>query len=202
MKGLSTRERVIKAYLELSREIDLAGITLQKVADRAKVSFGTVRYNFTGDISNLSMEAVKYVFASGYEFLETHLRTTKGDPLKEYVKANFAWMKKYPESRYLLHFYFLTTTKLDLPIRNHDYLATARSRIVRLIHESVGAGFMNASKDVERLATQIHTTLIGGMLIAALEGSDQAISRQMTMTLESVDRMVERVSRPGKAVQL
>jgi len=116
-----TETKILEAFLKLSIEIGVSNVTLDKVASKAKVAFGTVRYHFAGQKKlNLEQAAVIYVFYHGYRFLEDYM-SINADPkgLESYIKGNFEWFNSHSaHSSYLLYFYYLEAIGAKLPFHH------------------------------------------------------------------------------------
>jgi AcrR family transcriptional regulator len=192
-----TETKIIEAYLQLSNEIGVANITLQKVATEANVAFGTVRYYFANNKNlDLTQAAVLYVFSEGVEYIERLIardRTSnKFDGIKSYVRANVEWiLKKRTHAVYLLHYYYLLTTKASSVVRNDQFLTAARVRIRSLIHESIGSGVYPPLEAIDALVLKIHALVMGIAVIGVIDMKKNSLQDQCEIAMSAITVLFE-----------
>lgn len=192
---LGTREALIEAYLFLCSRIGAGNVTFEKIAQQSGFSFGTVRYHFAGDQADITQSAILYVLQKGVAFLNEQMTKAKSlngyDPLEAYVRTNFAWLDAHPtHSRFLLYYYYLCSTKVQLAASNQQYLQASRARIDDLLIEGVGRGLYPRGRGVEGLSTQIHSIVMGACLAAMIEGETAPGNRHERQAVQSLHLVV------------
>lgn len=191
----SVRDAIVFAYIELISEIGAANVTLQKVAARADVAFGSVRYYFADSDEALHDAAIEVVLRTPFLMIEEEMfraRKKKDfDPVKTYVETMFLWISKYPSmGNFLIYFYYLSSTKMKLNNLNADLVDRAHSRIESYINEAVGKGVYQAPKDISLAAKAIHSSLIGAGFIGLSMKSKSEIHERKQLCLKLVDRIL------------
>lgn len=187
--------RLIESYLILTANIGIENVTLQKVADHARVAFGTVRYHFAGKPWDLTQAATIFVLQQGYRFTEDYFLAARQRPIngvEAYIKCMFQWLEK--ESHYasfLVFFYYLGATKKKLLISNQEFVETARSRIVSLLHEAIGQGHYSPVKDAKKLASTIHYLVMGAcVVLLSLKGHKKLTSQYVNEITEATNALI------------
>lgn len=191
----NTRSKILDAYIALCAEIGITSVTLQKVAKKAKIAFATVRYHFAEQGVNLEYEAALHVAQSGQRFTQKSIDEARGDKkfdgLKAYVETTFDWIETCPEqAKYLVYFYYLSGTKLELPIRNDSLINTARLRTAALLHENIGRGLIQPHKDVNLLAEKIHSIVFGSGVLAMSVATREEYGRQRRNAWEMITTLL------------
>ena len=194
----SMQIQLVEAYLDLIQQEGIEQVTLQKVADRAGVAFGTVRYNFVREGQpDLMSASTLHVVSLGYEAIESRLQVDRlkknFNPLHSYVSAMFDWSERSrKEASYLLYFYYRCGTRNTLALSNETLLATARQRILRLMSEAVGLEcYARLPQKPELSAGHIHALLLGALVIAGTERRSQAFRDQKKIVVQGVDRVMK-----------
>ncbi len=191
---------MVRAYVELCYEVGADNITIQKIADRAKVAFGTVRYYFANEEKALHDEAIKLVLTHSYQVIEEIFfelrRKSTFDPIDAYVDTMFQWIAEHPdEGAFLIYFYYLSATRLGLGMRASETVDKARLRVEGLLHEAVGKGLYEPVVNAAETAATIHALTIGFGFIA-LTFSDH---KQFNVQREFCRRSVKQLLRPRQA---
>lgn len=167
----NSKQRIMNAFLQICYEEGVASCTLQKVADKSGVAFATVRYHFNLQGHSLSLDALDYGSEVTYRWIDKGMLTARTeanfDPVLSYINVMFDWVHAEPvQASYLIYFYYLSTTKVQLPTQNDDLILIAQRRIQSLIHEGLGMKKYIFDGDVNFLSQQIHTMVMGGCVIA------------------------------------
>lgn len=178
-KDLVTREKLIEAYLALAMKEGLENVTYQKVATKAKVAFGTVRYHFADTDLDLLQSAVVFVAQKGQLFIERYLekqrREVDFDPVKSYIEGTFEWIGKHRKhASFLVLFYYTATTDRKMAISNERFLSTALTRIKSLALEGAALGIY-ASIPNDSQIVAIHSAIVGGCIMAMSERQPDSI---------------------------
>jgi AcrR family transcriptional regulator len=177
------KNRILKSFFELAFEEGVGSVTLQKVADRSQVAFTTVRYHFNIQGHSLSEVALNELLQHAYQFIEqgiTQLRAHPDfDPVDSYIQVMFDWIEREPVfTSYLAYFYYLSTTKLELPFQNRILVETAQRRIQTLMHEGLGMGMYSYKGDTWIASQQIHSMVMGGFIIGNTSRQVEALKSQ------------------------
>ena len=186
---LDLKESVLMAFIDLVYEKGIESITLQKVADRAQVAFGTVRYHYANKENNLTDTAISYVYESGYKFIESFSSEARKNPnfnpVKNYVETMFAWTEVYPaQANMLMYYWYLCTGKNRTALVNSNYVDLAVQRLSSYIHEAIGMKIYQPTESVNNKAAQIHAAIMGAGIVA-MTTRDYELKKQMC--LEMVD---------------
>lgn len=177
------KDRILKSFFELAFEEGINAVTLQKVADRSQVAFTTVRYHFNIQGHSLSEVALNELLQHAYQFIEkgiAHLRNQPSfDPVDSYIQVMFDWIEQEPVfTSYLAYFYYLCTTKIELPFHNRALVETAQRRIQTLMHEGLGMGMYSFKGDTLTASQQIHSIVMGGFIIGNTSRQTEALKSQ------------------------
>lgn len=196
MEFSPTQVKILESYLKLCQKESPSNVTLQKVADHAKLAFGTVRYNFAEDEMNLTTAGLLYAVSRGQQFIENYLKAAQKkksyNALAEYILGTFEWIYKEPtHASFLFYFYYLTTTSYKLPFSNEDFVSTARRRVQALLYESIGRGLYKPVANVEALSIQIHTLVVGAGLIVATTKSEAQRNKLFETTFRAIEALIE-----------
>lgn len=193
----STQEKVLEAYLELGARDGITLVTLDKIAKRAKVSFGTVHYYFGGKESELESAAIQYVGMQAQKFIVAYLETLRlsGQPTTgpwSYFRGSFRWAhENRAHSSFWLHFYYLITVRLRPKAANSAFLEGGRKRLESLIFESVGRGELPTLQDVPKLSEKLHSLLIGFMLTSLCDPRKNAEKHFLDLALEAAEAALQ-----------
>lgn len=184
---IDLKEVVLLAFIDLVYEKGIENVTLQKVADKARVAFGTVRYHYANDQQGLTDSAVIYVYEAGYKFIEDYSiearKQASFNPIKNYIDTMFAWIEVHPSKASLMMYYwFLCTGKNRTKLINAEYINIAVQRIVSQIHETVGMKIYNQVKNIEHKASQIHAAVMGAGIVA-MTTRDYDMKKQMCLAM-------------------
>jgi AcrR family transcriptional regulator len=190
------QEKILKAFIDICYEEGISNVTLQKVASRSKVAFGSVRYHFAGEKMDLLRAGVFYVVKIGQDYIQKHLfrESTKKNynGVHEYISGFFRWYKEYPRyGSYLFNFYYHCTTDVEMYLDNREFLNTARARLKSLILEAVGSEHYTRPKHIDLVVQQIHALLVGSILVAASEKERKIIDQFCTATIQAADQLLK-----------
>lgn len=190
------RQHIIESFLNLAMKIGVENITLEKIAKEAKVAFGTVRYHFSPNQMSLTDSAVLYVVKSGQnyvnELISQERMKAEFNGVHAYIRANFDWVqKRKAHASFLLHYYYLCVTQVKVVIRNNLLLDSTRVRIRGLVHESIGSGVYSSVQHVDELVLQIHSIVMGSVIIAGTEGSEKSYQMQCEIAIDAVTRIMK-----------
>lgn len=189
---LDLKESVLLAFIDLVYEKGIESVTLQKVATKAGVAFGTVRYHYVNEQNNLTDSAISYVFESGYKYIESFSAEARKkanfNPVKNYVETMFAWTELYPaQANMLMYYWYLCTGKNRTALVNSNYVDLAVQRLVSYIHEAIGMKIYQPANSVNSKAAQIHAAIMGAGIVA-MTTRDYQLKKQMC--LEMVDSIM------------
>jgi AcrR family transcriptional regulator len=189
--------KLIEAYLSLCAEHGVLEVTLQKVAKKAGVAFGTVRYHFSGENLDLAQASILYVVEEGYRFIEASLYEAQlrkdYNGIEAYIRCTFEWVrKKRAHTSFILYYYYLSATGARLVLRNEAFVKRARARITSLLYEAIGRGLYSPQGKPEELARRIHSLLLGAVIVAGTEGAPGAHEAQLEMTLRTANQILGR----------
>ncbi|HEX4926233.1 MAG TPA: hypothetical protein VFV50_19220 [Bdellovibrionales bacterium] len=195
MEFSPTQIRILESYLKLCQKESPSNVTLQKVADHAKLAFGTVRYNFAEDEMDLTTAGLLYAVTRGQRFIETYLKEAEKkksyNGLAEYILGTFEWIREEPShASFLFYFYYLTTTSYKLPFSNEDFITTARRRVQTLLYECIGRGLYKPVGNVEALSIQIHTLVVGAGLVVATTKSEAQRNKLFETTFRAIESLI------------
>lgn len=173
-KVSTSKEHLIEAFLKLAHENGAAAITIQLIADEAEVSFGTVRYHFNSEEVSIETEALKLLIQKCYVYLEEKMYIDRShadfNPLNSYLLHMLTWVREFPTyASFLVHYYYLCTTEIKLPISNEAFIKRAHLRIESLLNEGVGLGLYPPFGNKALLSSLVHEALLGASLILATE---------------------------------
>lgn len=196
--SVSSETLILEAYLALAQQKGVAGLTLQEIADRAGVAFGTVRYHFNQEGRDITQEALLYLIKKAYIFIDEKLFTERGrdgfNPIHAYVRAMFEWVKSSrAEGSLLVYYYYLCTTQAKVAIPNSVFLERARLRIESLIHEAIGRKLYAPIESPADVALKIHLAVLGACIIAGTARVDAVYDEQMRLCLEIVESSLKAV---------
>lgn len=168
---LDLKESVLLAFIDLVYEKGIEHVTLQKVATKAGVAFGTVRYHYANEESNLTDSAISFVYNSGYKFIESFSAEARKNPhfnpVKNYVEMMFAWIELYPaQANMLMYYWYLCTGKNRTALVNSSYVDLAVQRLVSYLHEAIGMKIYEPTDSVNIKAAQIHAAIMGAGIVA------------------------------------
>lgn len=199
---ISSEALILRAYIDLCYDIGAASITLQKIADRAGVAFGTVRYYFASEKKQIHDEAFKSVLMSSYKSIEDIFfelrKSPKFHPVHAYVEAMFRWASENPaDSSFLMYLYYLSSTRVTVAFPVSSTVDRARMRVEGLLHEAIGKKLYPNVRDSAACAAQIHACVVGFGFIAhgfiALGSSGKKkFEDEKSKCLEAVDSIVLR----------
>lgn len=191
---VSSKDKCLQAFVELCASVGIRNITLQKIADQAELSFGTVRYNFPDEASDIESEAFEYVLKSAYNLIEARIESDRSqgeipDPLQTYIEAMFEWLAGNREQgSYLLYMYYCGTTKTSLKPLVDQTIAKARSRIQTLYLEGVGRKLYSSKIDPSELAATIHSLVVGHGFIALASKNIKQFKLEKTHCLRALEQ--------------
>lgn len=190
----STQLKLVESHLELFNEMEPSQVTLQKVAERANVAFGTVRYHFAGKPLDLTQASILYVVQTAYQFIEEQIGKHRTDanfhPINAYVHAMFDWVEQYrSHSSFLVYYYYLSAIQVPLEIKTTFFLERARIRIRALLHEAIGQELYPGLRATDSLVLEIHSLITGACLIGKIDilGGTKT---QREVTLKAVEKLI------------
>ena len=190
---LDLKESVLLAFIDLVYEKGIESVTLQKVATKAGVAFGTVRYHYANEKESLTDSAISFVYNSGYKYIEAFSAEARKNadfnPVKNYVETMFTWTEKYPaQANMLMYYWFLCTGKNRTALVNSGYVDLAVQRLVSYIHEAIGMKIYKSTDSVNSKAAQIHAAIMGAGIVA-MTMRDYQLKKQMC--LDMVDLIMQ-----------
>ena len=164
-------ERILEAYLDLAHEQGVETITLEKVAKRAGVAYGTVRYHFNERDLSISHQAAAHVGKHAQDFVSTYLEgkpaSARQPIIVTWFEANLKWAEAHPtHASQFVYFYYLCTTRVRGRELNRAFLDAAARRIAELLYMDIGRGRIAKREGVEEMAIAIHGLAIGTILRA------------------------------------
>jgi AcrR family transcriptional regulator len=174
MEDVATHQRILEAFLELAHGGGIEEITLQRVAKKAGVAYGTVRYYFNERDLSMSRQAAAYVGRCAQDFVESYLRDRlhagKQPGILCWLEANLRWAEKHPlHVSFVLYFYYLCSTRALGHELNRDFLGVAVRRVQELLYLDIGRERLPRVERIEELALSIHSQVIGGIFRAAAD---------------------------------
>lgn len=195
---MKSRDAILEAYVDLAYEIGVANVTLQKIADKAGVAFGTVRYYFSSDEGEVIHEAA-FQNALAHSFIEiekisARLRAKKNaNPVHVYLESMLTWVRDFPAyGSFLIYYYYVSSSKVRTTTNLAEVNARARQKIESLLLESIGLGLYPPAKNLKDAAMVIHSTVIGAGFVAMATGTRVAFETQRELCLSSVDAFLKK----------
>lgn len=179
-----TEVTILEAYLRLCARRGVENVTLSELAKESAVAFGTVHYHFGGKKRDeLPLCAAVHVARIAQEFttrlIDQSSQREPYDPLGSYIRANFAWARHHEtHASFWIHQHYLTSIRSKLREINGTVLSRARKRIEGILFEAAGRGKLPPLKDVEMRALQIHSLMMGSMVLAITDPTPGAIERE------------------------
>jgi AcrR family transcriptional regulator len=166
-----TENLILSAYLRLCAKKGISSVTLQMIALEAKLAFATVRYHFAEKDVDLEQAATIYVAKRGQRFTQEYIDKESAranyNPIRAYLDATFDWIKNCPtEANFLMHFYYLSGTQVNIVFHNDELIATARRRVLALLREAIGMKLIPSISEPEAIARQIHAVVFGTAVMA------------------------------------
>lgn len=198
--GANSETQIVNAYIRLCHEIGADNVTLQKIADRAGVAFGTVRYYFSSGEKAIYDEAFKLVLMNSYRSIEDllieHRKKGSFNPVHMYVETMFQWAKSFPhEGSYLIYMYYLSAAKVPLQILAGETVERARLRVEGLLHEAIGMGIYKPVKDAAECAAKIHSLVVGFGFIALSFRDPKKFEVQKRLCTKAIDEVIQASSK-------
>lgn len=198
---LSTRDKIIEAYIGLYYEIGPDKVSYQKLATKADCTIGSVQYYFDLQSKELFEASLVYFLEKTYKIIDDRLMEErdkpKFDPIACYIQIMFEWTRSQPTwFSYNVYFYYLTTTKVKISISNEAAIRRARLRIKGLLNEGLGLSLYQEKLNVELISKVIHTLLFGAIIMAGTLRSEDFHSEQLSLTLEAVSKLIK-IPAPG-----
>lgn len=171
--SLETQTQIIEAYLQLMYLQGPSGMTLQKIAKQSGLTLGAIRYYYSEDKLDLSEQAFRHMMAKAYQLLDEKIqseRKQKGfNPIKSYIDFMYDWILQTPtEASFLIFYYYLCTTKSELPISIIDFTEGARARIRGLVFEGLGQKTYRLTDELsmDEIVLRIHAIMMGTCFLA------------------------------------
>ncbi|RYZ69725.1 MAG: TetR/AcrR family transcriptional regulator [Proteobacteria bacterium] len=191
---LSSKERLVDAYISLAYEVGVAHITLQKIADKAGIGFSTVRYYFTQDSFDIHGEAFKRVMLRSLESVERAVWTDKRslvNPVHAYVDSIFDWINEDRiNSTYLIYAYYSASSALKTSVDLSEVNENARRKIQSALLESIGLEIYKPVKDAQACASSIHACVVGHGFVAMTASSRDAFKTFKVQCLSTVHALI------------
>lgn len=195
----SSKERLLESYLQLCYEQGAAAITIQMIADRAKVAFGTVRYYFAEEENRIDFEAIRYTADKIYSFIDEQMfqqrRQSGFNPLHAYVKVMGHWAQKFPHhASYEVYYYYLCATNVETPISNQSFRERAYARIESLLNEAIGMGLYPQIRHKTETAKMIHALVLGTVLTVVTSHRDKSARDFLENCQKNIDALIGHTS--------
>lgn len=192
-QGDGSRVDIIKAYLALTYEIGPDQITIERIAKKAGLTLGTVRYYFADAQPGLYAHSLKFHLDKVYRMLEERLskerlaKRQKFDPLKTYIETMFEWISDPIDGCFELYSYFLCGTRDRFPDFDFDFMDIARTRIGSFLLEGIGAGrFKIPVNQIEYTAHQIHNIILGCCVSAMIDPNKRNFEKNRKIGLDLI----------------
>jgi hypothetical protein len=137
------------------------------------------------------------MFQTSYRFIEEEMVkkrmvSSTFNPIESYIEVMFKWLETKPAyASYLCHYYYLSTSKIELAVNNHVFLKQAYLRIESYLHESVGRELFAKPKNMSFAVRQIHSLLMGCCLIASIGRTKQGLETQKEICLDTVRQLLK-----------
>lgn len=179
-----TEVTILEAYLRLCARRGVENVTLAELAKESAVAFGTVHYHFGGKKRDeLPLCAAIHVARTAQDFttrlIDQSSQREPYDPLASYIRANFAWMRHHEaHASFWIHQHYLTSIRSKLREINGIVISRARKRIEGILFETAGRGRLPPLKNVEIHASQIHSLMMGSMVLGLTDPTPGAIERE------------------------
>ncbi len=173
-------------------EVGIRNITLQKIADLAELSFGTVRYCLPPEECDIEIEGFDFVLASAYKYIEATLdyeriNNSHLSPLEVYAIAMFDWIAKAPEEgAYLLYMYYSGTTRTASRAKVEVTIQKARSRIEALYLEGKGRNLHKTKWSAKEVAMHVHSLVLGHAFIALASRNKTSFLAEKAQCLNAI----------------
>lgn len=89
------REQIIKAAIEVLKEIGYVSTSLAKIAKRAKISTGLISYHFSGK-EDLMNNTLMYLVEQEWTFINGYVvqKQTASEKLTAFIEANLVYQEK------------------------------------------------------------------------------------------------------------
>lgn len=192
----NAKDKLIESYLALAYEKGVSQITIQMIADRAGVAFGTVRYYFDGESEKIEFSALKYLIQKAYVYLEETIfkdRNQPGfDPIRSYVKNMLQWIHAYPaHASFLSYYYYLCSTKSETPIPNQLFLQRSYLRIESFLNEAVGQGLYPQLENKNLLSKIIHSAILGASMTVGTIQKEETLKEQIDICQSHVQALIK-----------
>lgn len=195
----NSKLHILNSFLQICFSEGVAACTLQKVADKSGVALATVRYHFNLQGHSLSLDALNYGSDVTYEWIDRGMMKARNapefDPVKSYIEVMFDWVQHQPvQASYLIYFYYLSTTQVELPIKNDELILIAQKRVQSLIHEGLGMKKYRFDGDVQLLSRQIHTVVMGACVIALTTKNPDFFQQQKNICMSLTAQLLQTAS--------
>ena len=183
--------KIIQSYLDLCFEHGVENITLQKVADKSEVAFGTIRYYFAPTKTiNLKNAAVLYVLSIASERVSKYVEGQKNkknfNPVTSYLDAHFDWDLHHPqETSYLSYFLYLNSIGSKSIIGFDEFSKSGKNRLKSIVFEAVGMKHYELNQgNIGELIESLYSVLIGFLMTYGL--SDKPNKKKIRKQCHSI----------------
>ncbi|MFX1521170.1 MAG: TetR/AcrR family transcriptional regulator [Promethearchaeota archaeon] len=151
---LDTKQRIMKATIELLKEKDLDGVTMRLIAERANVALSALNYHFQTK-ENLISQSVQVIIGDRISTWYDRYNSLTGDPvtkLKTMLRDTASFLAKYPRISRVSIIYDLLSggTEDDHSMQTNNAYLTALKEIYGnqkneqdlkiMVHQIIAAG--------------------------------------------------------------
>jgi AcrR family transcriptional regulator len=151
---LDTKQRIMKATIELIREKNLDGVTMRLIAERANVALSAINYHFQTK-ENLINQSVNAIIGDIISTWYDRYNSLTGDPvnkLKIMLRSTASFLAKYPRISRISIIYDLLSggTENDNSMQTNKAYLTALQKIYGnkkneqdlkiMVHQIIAAG--------------------------------------------------------------
>jgi hypothetical protein len=197
----SASENILESFLILASEKGGPGsVTLQMVAKKSKLAFGTVRYHFSSpEKPSLEEAAIQYVFKKSYEYHDQFIIRARANskdtfnPLHAYIDSMLGWAQLYPiYAQFIVYFFYLWTThfgKKKYEKLKDNYYQTVFSRIDSFLHEAIGRGHYSTIKNTELCVQLIYDLILSECLRLAMNLGAQSLQQRKNICKQTIDKI-------------
>ncbi|HLD99352.1 MAG TPA: TetR family transcriptional regulator [Bdellovibrionota bacterium] len=189
-----TEIQILEGYLKLCAKTGVESVTLDDIAKSVHLAFATIHYHFGGKKRQLlplfaATHIARIAGRFTAEYLERAAREPNYVPMEAYVRATFEWVRKYKvHASFWLHHIYLASIRSKIREINSNAITAARKRLESLLFETAGRIAAPARPDTSELAAQIHSLIMGSVIIALTDPSSEAVDREEKLCLAAIAR--------------
>lgn len=171
------RDQIIKAAVEVLREIGYVGTSLSKIANKANISTGLISYHFSGK-EDLMNNTLMYLVQKEWVFIKEKVeqKQTPTDKLMAFIEASLAYQGTNRINNIaLIEIVFNARTPDNVPyylIEEEDDDDLLNDLLQEILHKG------QDSKEFSNFHPQVIATVIRGAI------SESMLSSQHKLTLE------------------